>query len=337
MPASTTRADADSRIFFGYETAFRIVRCVHPSALLRAKAKACVLPDAAPSAKEVEAALGRLKAAYPDFGVEGPLHVLARRAPHHRASGACRRHACSARFPGGSFYQVEDGVFASAPALAFVLEASRSRSMVSLLELGYELCGTYQTKRTGSSSAYDVEPLASVRALVDYAKRNPSMSGARKVARLAPYLSEGSASARETKLALVLGLPHLYGGYGLGMPCMNYEVKANGAARAISGKRFFRADLCWPEKKLDVEYQSKECHEGELARMGDSRRTNALMSMGWTVVGVTNDELDSFAAMETIAQTITRHVGKRPQARVSDYHARKLRLRRQLGLPVGYE
>ena len=61
------------------------------------------------------------------------------------------------------------------------------------------------------------------------------------------------------------------------------------------------------------------------------------MSMGWTVVGVTNDELDSFAAMETIAQTITRHVGKRPQARVSDYHARKLRLRRQLGLPVGYE
>ncbi|RDB60441.1 DUF559 domain-containing protein [Gordonibacter sp. 28C] len=337
MPASISRANEGPRIFFGYETALRILRQVQPAALLPVKGRSCVLPDCAPSADEVEAAVGRLEAAYPGLAIEGPWHVLVGGAVRHRASRTCRWHACTASLLGASFYQLEDGVFASVPALAFAHEATREKSAVALLELGYELCGTYQTKRTGPSSAYDVVPLASVRELGDYVALNPSVYGARKVARIVRYLVDGSASARETKQALVLGLPHRHGGYGLGIPHMNYEVKASRAARAISGKRSFRADLCWPENKLDVEYQSKECHEGELVRIADSRRTNALMSMGWTVVGVTNDELDSFAATETIAYTLRRHLGKHSQIRATNYHARKLKLRRQLGLPVGYE
>lgn len=75
-------------------------------------------------------------------------------------------------------------------------------------------------------------------------------------------------------------------------------------------------------------------HGGEASRIGDSRRTNALMSMGWTVINVTNEELENFAATDAIAQTIRRHLGKRAQDGVPDRHARKLRLRRQLGLPV---
>lgn len=118
---------------------------------------------------------------------------------------------------------------------------------------------------------------------------------------------------------------------------MNYEVKAIAGARTTSGRSSFRCDLCWPDAKLDVEYQSREMHEGEESRIRDSRRTNALMAMGWTVVGVTNNELDSLAATDAIADTIRRLLGKRVQVRVSDYHARKLRLRRQLGLPVGYD
>ena len=123
----------------------------------------------------------------------------------------------------------------------------------------------------------------------------------------------------------------------MGIPRMNYEVKAIAGARTTSGRSSFRCDLCWADAKLDVEYQSREMHEGEESRIRDSRRTNALMAMGWTVVGVTNDELDSLAATDAIADTIRRLLGKRVQVRVSDYHARKLRLRRQLGLPVGYD
>ncbi|WP_241963665.1 endonuclease domain-containing protein [Gordonibacter sp. 28C] len=206
-----------------------------------------------------------------------------------------------------------------------------------MLELTYEVCGTYQTRRTGVDSGYDVASLASVRDVRDFMSRNTSLDGARKVARILRYVADGSASPRETKQALVLGLPHARGGYGLGIPRMNYEVRANPAARALTGKSFFRCDLCWPEAKLDVEYQSRWAHEGEAKRLEDSRRTNALAAMGWKVVCITNDELDSLAATDAIANTIRRHLGKRAQVRVPDHHARKLRLRRQLGLPAKYE
>ena len=195
----------------------------------------------------------------------------------------------------------------------------------------------YQTRRTGVSVGYDVEPLTSVRALRDYVACNSSLGGAQKVARILPFLVDGSASSRETKFALVLGFSPFRGGYGMGFPRMNYEVIASPAARAISGKKSFRCDLCWPEARLDVEYQSKENHEGELSRIRDSRRANALAAMGWTVLGVTNDELNSLAATDAVAEAIRRHLGKRLRTNVSDWHARKLRLRRRLGLPVGYE
>ncbi|WP_255467413.1 hypothetical protein [Raoultibacter phocaeensis] len=238
---------------------------------------------------------------------------------------------------GASFYRLAKGVYTAAPALSLVHMASHEKHAVGIQELAYELCGTYQTRRTGVESAYNVAPLASVRGLRDFVSRNASLGGAQKAMRSLRYVADGSASARETKQALVLGLPHMHGGYGLGVPRMNYEVQASSAARAITGKQSFRCDLCWPDAKLDVEYQSRESHSGEESRIGDSRRTNALVSMGWTVIEITNDELDSLVATDTIADAIRRHLGKRGRVRVPDYHARKLKLRRQLGLAVGYE
>ncbi|WP_232050944.1 DUF559 domain-containing protein [Arabiibacter massiliensis] len=209
--------------------------------------------------------------------------------------------------------------------------------MVALLQLVYEACGTYQTRRTGVPPAYQVKSLASVRTLADFAARNPTLRGAKRLAHALRYAADGSASSRETKNALVFGLPMMHGGLGTGIPHMNYEVLASPAARALTGKSSFRCDLCWPEAKLDVEYQSRECHEGEEKRISDSRRTNALLSMGWTVIGITNDELNSVVATDAIAETIRKHLGKRSPVRVSHYHERKLKLRRQLGLPIGYD
>lgn len=186
-------------------------------------------------------------------------------------------------------------------------------------------------------TAYQVDPLTCTKALRAFVSRNPSLRGSGKIEAILPYLADGSASPRETKQALVFGLPMMYGGYGLGIPRMNFEVEASAAARALTGKSSFRCDLCWPEAKLDVEYQSRENHSGEEKRISDSRRTNALIAMGWTVIGITNDELDSLAATDAIAEAIRKQLGKSSHVRVSNYHAKKLKLRRQLGLPLGYE
>ncbi|MBC5585771.1 DUF559 domain-containing protein [Eggerthella sp. NSJ-70] len=324
-------------ICFGRETALQILRTTGPGARAYLRADASMLPDRAPSPRELERAIELVRTSYPSVAIDLPAHVLVASSSRRRMSQACKSHVCASALQGRSLHRLGKGVFASAAALAFVHIAAQEKSEVALLELGYELCGSYQTRRTGVASAYQVEPLASVKVFENFATRNPSLRGSGKVASIARYLADDSASPRETKQALAFGLPMMYGGHGLGIPRMNYKILASPAARALTGKTYFRGDLCWPEAKLDVEYQSKESHSGEKKRISDSRRTNALVSMGWTVVCVTNDELDSMVATDAIAETIRRHLGKRLQVRVSGYHARKLKLRRQLGLPIGYD
>lgn len=322
---------------FGYRTAFQILRQTEPRDRKPLRSSYAP-PDRTPTDDELASHIDLLREAYPFMALDRPYHVLVADARcRRRLARTCMTHVCAAQLSGQPFRRLSTGAAVSAAELAFVHAAALEKNPVSLLELGYELCGSYQTPRTGVPSGYQVPALSSVRAIKDFAARNPSLRGAAKAMRATRYLADGSASPRETKKALVLGLPHMYGGYGLGIPRMNHKVPASPAARALTGKSFFRCDLCWPEAKLDVEYQSRESHAGEENRILDSRRTNALIAMGWTVVCVTNDELDSLTATDAIAETIRKHLGKRPQVRVSGYHARKLKLRRQLGLPVGYD
>ena len=118
------------------------------------------------------------------------------------------------------------------------------------------------------------------------------------------------------------------------MPRMNYEVAATREASLIAQRASFRCDLCWPEARLDVEYQSREIHGNESSRIGDSRRANALAAMGWKVVGVTNEELDSVVAFGVIAQVIEKALGKGGRPAVGGWHDDMLGLRLQLGLPI---
>ncbi len=325
------------RVCFSHRTAFQMVRAIDAREFAEARGAAQRLPDRAPSRGDLERAIEHIEGDHPGLSMDRPVHILLATASRCRSASHRVPHVCTQRMRGKPLLRLPGGIGVCSAPLACVQMAPSTRGKIDLLELAYEVCGTYRTRRTSAAPAYQVPPLASVRALRDFISLNPSIRGARSMARILPYAVDGSASPRETKQALVLGLPTSYGGQGVGIPRMNYEVKASAAAHAISGKGSFRCDLCWPEAKLDVEYQSREMHEGETSRIMDSRRANALMAMGWTVIGITNDELDSLVATDAIAQTIRRCLGKRVQVRVSDYHARKLRLRRQLGLPVGYD
>ncbi|OUO91538.1 DUF559 domain-containing protein [Gordonibacter sp. An230] len=326
---------AGTRVYFSHRTSLQLLRTSSPAGRAPLQGPSRVLPDRAPSAAELAEVVERLRAAHRGILIDQPVHVLVATAARRRLAPDCHEHVCAASLAGREFLRLAEGAFSAGAALALAQAAAGEKSPIALLELVYEACGTYQTRRTGVGSAYNVPPLACVDDLRAFVARNPSLDGAGKLGRILRYAADRSASARETKQALVLGLPLRQGGEGLGIPRMNFEVRASPAARAISGRSSFRCDLCWPEARLDVEYQSRFAHEGEASRLRDSRRTNALMAMGWTVIGVTNDELDSLAATETIARTIRRHLGKRSQFRIDDLHARKLKLRRQLGLGVG--
>lgn len=325
-----------AKICFGYETALRIARSVDIEAITARAGGRNLPPAQPPKREELKLAIALLQEAYPTFQTGKTAHFLIGSTSRCRRSDEYEPHVCMTTLSGKPFYQLAENVFFSSPTFAFVQMAPLEDDLIALLELGYELCGSYRTRKTSALPAYQVNPLMSVRDLNTFVSQNPALRGSRKARRVLRYLADGSASPRETKQALLYGLPAMYGGYGLGIPSMNFEVKASNAAYAISGRRSFRCDLCWPKAKIDVEYQSRETHEGEENRIRDSRRANALSSMGWTVVSVTNDELDSLDATDTITQTIRRLLGLRSQIRISDYHARKLKLRRKLGLPTRY-
>lgn len=218
----------------------------------------------------------------------------------------------------------------SHPALLAL--ASKTRRLVDLLLLLWEACGTYQTRRTAVEDLTDIKPLVSVGSLARYCEGNPGVPGVRKVSRALKYVRGGSASVRETQLALMLGLPLRHGGCNLGLPTMNHRVEATPDARRIGGRSFYRCDLCWPEHRIDVEYQSDKEHAGESMRVRDSRRANALRSMGWTVVSVTNNEVESLTTIEALGEALRRAMGRRAR-RVDDGLAiRRLVLHRSLGI-----
>ena len=147
--------------------------------------------------------------------------------------------------------------------------ADEAKEMLDLLLLLWEACGIYRTDLTWMESTYETVPLTSVRSLTRFMSENPKIHGAGKIRRVLHYVRDRSASVRETQIALFLGLPIRYGGFNLGLPQMNHRVDASQEARLIGGRSHFRCDLCWPDQKIDIEYQSDESHEGKLMRIKD--------------------------------------------------------------------
>ena len=330
--SSSSRARV-SVLFDGF-TALQILRAAQAANISLTKSRLRRAPSSAPTRREVKAAIGKVESLFPGLRLERPVQILLAGPSRCRPSDLCTSATCSFELSEGSFLRICAGAYVVSPELCFMREAARCDCEPLLMELGFELCGSYQTRRTCVLPSYQVRPLTTVRSLHDYAKLNASANGAKKAAHALRWIADGSASPRETQLAIVLGLPCSQGGGGLGTPCMNYKVEATRKAQLISGRRFFLCDLCWPEAQLDVEYQSREMHQGEAARISDSKRTKALKAMDWEVEEVTNVDFDSSTSMGVIVETLRKDLGKDPRIRVKGYGERAEELRIQLGLPL---
>lgn len=330
--SSSSRARVS--VFFDGYTALQILRAAQMAGTKLPRSRLRTPPTQAPTQGEVLAAIDKVEASFPGLQLARPAHILLAELAHCWPSDLCASHICSTTFSEGSFLRVCQGVYVPSPELCFIRESTRIKNQASLLELGFELCGSYRTRRSCAFPAYQVQPLTTVHKLHSYAKLNASASGTKKATRAAQWIADDSASPRETQLAIVLGLPCSQGGGGLGVPHMNYKVEATRKAQLISGRRFFLCDLCWPEAKLDVEYQSREMHQGETARISDSKRTKALKAMEWDVEEVTNVDFDSPTSMRVIVDTLRKDLGKDPRIRVKGYDERTEKLRIQLGLPL---
>ena len=71
---------------------------------------------------------------------------------------------------------------------------------------------------------------------------------------------------------------------GLPLPRLQYEIRDHSGEAA-------RVDLAWPNERLIVEVDGHGFHSDRAQRAHDAERQNRLVSMGWTVLRFTTDQI----------------------------------------------
>ncbi|WP_172623477.1 PDDEXK family nuclease [Arabiibacter massiliensis] len=308
-------------IFIGYESALECLRAEgFPERAVACRAN----PHAGrvPTGKDVRAA--DLDAA----GVNGrPLALVVPDAASRGKSQGLECHVWNAPVGTQSFVRVGEGLFASRTEACFLQMATRLSS-VQLILLGYELCGTYVLDASHPNGFRKREkPLTSAAALRRYVQKAAGMKGSRQALEALRFVADGSASPMESVLTMLLCLSTVLGGYGLALPLLNYLVRMPDDVRRATGRARCFCDLCWPEAKLAVEYESDAFHGGETDIARDSKRRAALARAGYTVVTVTWAQVRDARELDEVARVLAKRLGKRLRISRADWMSRRFELR----------
>lgn len=178
-----------------------------------------------------------------------------------------------------------------------------------------DFAGTYWLPcRADGETLYGVKPLATraeLRAFANEFIGRGTVRG-RAGAREAVGLSfDASGSPMETALALLLTLPVEMGGYGLPRPQLNWRIPVAPEDREVTRAQELFADLCWPDARLVVEYDSEAFHPSSDAakRLRDRERANSLTALGWKVLSVGRGNIASVQSSSLLARQIARVLG----------------------------
>lgn len=319
MPAASQRVTAANQsVSFAFQDARDYRRTLERDTKAAVKFfESAVTPELAPAVRD-------------RFFSDGSLiHATVAHARLRRAGGGIETSVRKGPFHPRSFMRIEDGLYVSTPEMAFC-EMASVLSLERLIALGFELCGTYRRASTFGLARYDATPLTSPGALASFIEKSPRFKGVKKARRALPCILAGSASPRESELAMLLCLPYSLGGYGLPHPTMNAEMPLPKNV-AATGRSSLRCDLYWPVARLDVEYDSAEFHSAERLLANDSMRRIALESMDVTSVNLTAEHLRRASLFDEAAQGIARILGKRVRL-PGDFRLKQERLWRELGI-----
>lgn len=217
----------------------------------------------------------------------------------------------SGELPNGSFARIADQLCVPSPEMCFAL-AARTMQLEELMELGNELCGTYNRPAIAGQGecVQRKRPLStpdSIRELLSCCEGR----GVVRAQSALEYVLSGSASPMETSLMLLLCLPVRRGGYGLPLPEFNARIDFHGRSRAIARRGFARCDLFWSEANLDVEYNGRPFHEGEMEYANDSDRIEALKMEGVEVITLARSHVLHLQPFEVKVRQIYQVLGKR--------------------------
>ena len=267
-------------------------------------------------------------------GLTLPLHIMLQKAGTRRTRQEMKQHVFTGQTPAGCFISIDNTLFVSTPEFCF-LQMADTLPLVRLIELGYELCGSYSMHTEGDPNIptrgfHLRDPLTNVKKLEAFVSRMPGIKGHQKAVRALRYILDGSASPMETKLSIILSLPYKLGGFGFAQPELNRRIIPSKTGKRVSNKASYFCDLFWPDNDLAVEYDSALYHAGQNQIAEDSKRRNSLITMGIAVVAVTKQQLYDEKEFEKIAWAVAKCLGKRINFRNSSFAAAHQDLREYL-------
>lgn len=310
-------------IVFSHISALECARASCDPFLRRKPApRTLALPDRTPSATDIEA-VGSCVGP-----MNEPYHVLVSRRARPRTSRSTAPHAAaSEELPCNSVLRLADrnGACSCSPEL-FFRQIAATAHRVELVRIGCELCGTYAISRQHADGFYPRSPLTTVARMRSHLNRTPGLHGTKAARWALQYVLEGSASPRETTVAMLLRLPCAFGGRGLEEPCLNHEVVVKRRVGRHVETKTYRIDLYWPSAKLGLEYDSDLKHTGPDRIAHDARRRNDLESAGITMLTATNKQVKILWEFNKLADDIAGILGRQFQPRCKDYPARQREL-----------
>lgn len=253
-----------------------------------------------------------------------PYHLLIGGRNAGRQRDDVIRHAYS-QLPPRALIRIDKTCCVASPELTFIqLAASGAYDDIELIELGFELCGTYVLDSSWDGFTCTDEPLTSVEKIERMAARLRNHAGLPLAKRALKHVRNFSNSPMETVLALLVSLPTSQGGLGLGPIAMNQAVRTAAGTRHV--------DVGFPNHKLGLEYMGKQYHSIEAAGR-DDRRQNKLVGSGFTVLNVWYEDLVNEHLFQQFTDDLFHAMGKRRRIRAKGY-AMKQRVLRAYLMPA---
>lgn len=258
-----------------------------------------------------------------------PIHLLVPNADARCRYKNAKCYILPKHLPRKTLFQISEDIVVSSPEYCFIQMATLL-SFAKLVQLGFEMCGTYRIEEIDQRGFRQAEPLSNTKKLNAFIRNAENTDGivlARKAIR---FIADGSASPMETLLAELLCTSRRLGGYGLPLPRMNYRIDTGRRAKRAAAKSYYVCDLYWPEANLAVEYDSDMFHTGSDRIARDASRRNALAYRGIRVVTVTKHQIMNPVELERVANLLTKELGVRIRSRSNGNSFKQIAFRDEL-------
>lgn len=236
---------------------------------------------------------------------EKPVSILVSCKANMRKSQNLSPRIWSGKHPSRSFYKIAQDLYISTPEATF-LQLGKESSLIQLITIGYELCGSYGLSAQSDSGFLRREPRSNPQLIERYLEKCDGIHGVKAAKRASSYIAKGSASPMESLLSMLLCLPPSLGGFGLPRPELNFPIETNEGGIVMR-----RCDLYWPDQRFALEYDSDTFHSDTSKLHLDSSRRSTLEKAGVHVVSVTKNQVFDRGQLFNLATIVSKRLEKR--------------------------